>query len=567
MTSDVKPAWRNRKTPSKSPGEFLKQQRSPASVWEMEAQRNTHMPRRMSAATCTVLLAAALLTSCGSSSTPKSPGSGSLFTFIGDVPFCDVLSFRVLATGSSKPTLFLRIAGTTSNVVVIPSTAAVKLNFAELRDFSTVLNLASVPAGTYDQATLVMSGPTLEVYDPTQSPPVRTITATLPTTAPAIPIRPNLVINPPVNGKSQVSALSIDFDLLHSLLLDSSGQLTGTINPVMTATPVIASSSVGFGEMDDVLGIVTRVDTFSSNASFIGDIGLQLLQGTGVALTVNLNSNTVVNGVVSCGPPALAAQTCGSGALSRIVTDSFAEVGGYVDVNGNFIARSIEVEDQEYPNTNANKFAFLGDVLSVTKDSSGNVTQFMFYIRDEEPDTGAPPVPLGSVVLVNPSASTSYAFSSRATNFTDLTLDQTGLAPGEQVVVHGVFTKAATSTGSTVAPLTTIAPDKIYLKLQTHQGTFSTLVQAANDNKTGAFSLATCATVFNKAPILVLTNGDTNFLNVAGLSQLTPEATLLVKGLLFYDSAGGIITGNTMNQVSVPAGTLVLVAKQVHQVL
>jgi hypothetical protein len=515
-----------------------------------------------------LLLGAALLISgCGdSSSTPTSPGNGALFTFIGDAPFCDVLSFRVLAAGSTRPTLFLRIAGTPNHVAVIPSTAAIKVNFGALRDFSTVLNFTNVRAGTYDQATIVMSGPTLEVYDPTQNPPIKSIAATLPSTAPEIPIRPNLVVNPPVNGQTQVSALKIDLDLLHSVQLDSSGQVTGIVNPVMTATPITVSPDQGFGELDDVLGIVQRVATFSSNASFIGDIGLQLLQGTGTSLTVDLTSNTAVDGTITCGPAAVANQPC-SLALDQILTNSFAEVNGYVDAKGNFVANSVEIEDQEDPATNVNKLAFLGDILSISKDAEGNVTQFTMYVREEEPDTGSPTVPLGSVVVVNPSPSTTYQYSSRSTNFTDLSFDQKALSVGQEVVVHGVFNRPPTPTGSTVSPPTTVAPDKIYLKLQTQQGSFSSLVQAAADNKTGAFTMIPCATLFNHAPIIVLTNGSTTFVNTSGLNGLAAQSTLLVKGLLFYDLNGGVVAGSTINSVTVPPGTLVLVAKQVRQLL
>src|ERR1051326_8261827 len=80
------------------------------------------------------ILATALTVSCGDSSNPpQAVGSGTLFTFIGDSPICDVLSFHVLSSGSSKPTLALQIAGTTNNVSVIPFTAAIKLNFIDLR--------------------------------------------------------------------------------------------------------------------------------------------------------------------------------------------------------------------------------------------------------------------------------------------------------------------------------------------------------------------------------------------------------------------------------------------------
>jgi len=62
---------------------------------------------------------------------------------------------------------------------------------------------------------------------------------------------------------------------------------------------------------------------------------------------------------------------------------------------------------------------------------------------------------------------------------------------------------------------------------------------------------------------MVLTSNQTAFVNVSGLSSLSGHGTqpsLLVKGLPFFE-----VQAQTINGVPVPAGTLVIVAKQVHQ--
>jgi len=101
---------------------------------------------------------------------------------------------------------------------------------------------------------------------------------------------------------------------------------------------------------------------------------------------------------------------------------------------------------------------------------------------------------------------------------------------------------------------------KVYLKLQTHEGNFTSLLAVGSDDRTGAFWLRPCASIFQNAPILVITSGATNYLNVTGLNGLTSLPSILVKGLLFYEP-----TGITVNGINVPPGTLVLLAKQVHQ--
>src|SRR5207245_10748117 len=92
----------------------------------------------------------------------------------------------------------------------------------------------------------------------------------------------------------------IDFDLRQSIELDSTGQVTGNVTPVMTLVPVTASGSQGFSEMDDVLGFIERVDTFSANPSFVGDFAVQLLSGTGPSLVVNL-AGEVLTATVNTG--------------------------------------------------------------------------------------------------------------------------------------------------------------------------------------------------------------------------------------------------------------------------
>jgi hypothetical protein len=62
---------------------------------------------------------------------------------------------------------------------------------------------------------------------------------------------------------------------------------------------------------------------------------------------------------------------------------------------------------------------------------------------------------------------------------------------------------------------------------------------------------------------MVLTSNQTVFLNLTGLSSLSAsgtQPTLLVQGLPFFETQA-----QTINGVLVPAGTFVILAKQVHQ--
>jgi len=488
----------------------------------------------------TVGLGVGILANCGSSSLVTTPAKGSLFTFIGDTPLCNVLSTRFAVSGLAVTPL-----GGGAEVAIIPASSSFKMNLGGLRDFTTILDLSSIQVGTYDQAKLIVAVEQVGIYNPILSPPTTVVTTRLSTSTPTFNIAPPLVIT---SGKT--SALEIDYDMIRSIQLSqaANGSLSASGTPVFQASGLTADPNTGFGEMDDLLGFVRSVNTSSTNPSFVGGFVMQFLSGSlpsGAAVTVSYTNDTVtyMNNI----------KMEGITPLNQLLTGSFVEMDGYVDETGNLIAHTVEAEFQE--DTSQNEVALIGLVTSLLKDTNNNLIGFNLWVRQEEPDDSTS-VPLDSIVEVDLSSSTTYQFSSRSANFAYLTFDPTALAVGQEVVVHGPFKLAAIAG----AQPTTVAADKIYLKLQSMQGNIVSLLQAASDDKTDAFQLTPCCTLLQGAPIYVLTNNQTAFVNVAGLGELNPQYSLLVKGLPFFQPLGGNING-----VTVPPGTLVLLAKQVHQ--
>src|SRR5260370_5167597 len=214
----------------------------------------------------------------------------------------------------------------------------------------------------------------------------------------------------------------------------------------------------------------------TATSPFTGDVQVQLLEGSSFApiILASLLSTSQVLGVSN---------------LNQLLTGSFVEFDGFIDSGGNFVTSTLDVQDDE--NIVNNKLAFVGSVLSVTKDANGNLTQFSFFVNEEEPNPGFG-VSDDSVVVVNVSPSTTaYQFSSPSTNFAQppLPFGAAAIVPGQELIVHGTFTLPANATPQVNA-------DKIDLKLQALQGTFSSLVApVGSDDKTGAFKLMPCATL------------------------------------------------------------------------
>jgi len=457
------------------------------------------------------------------------PQTGAFYTYIGDYPVGDVLAFRTNITG-----LKLRKTGSTDQFETIFPTStlyiSLKLDFANLRDFSTIMHMATATVGSYDQVVLTLSNPQLVFYDPSVDPPIKKINGRLSTADPAAPLPTDYSI-----VKDKLNVVHLDFDMLKSIQLDQDGQVTDNVTPHLTATPVAPTPADGYGFFDNLSGFVRTVSP-NPISGFSGSFVLQTIGDSGPALTVYVTSGTDMYGVSD---------------LRSLETGRFVELGAYVDEKGNVVARTVEVEDRAI--VEEKRIAFIGTVLPpLVKDASGNVTQFKLYVRAEEPDMSRE-IPLDSIVTVNVPSSAYFQVSSRPSNFAFIPFDATSIVVGQDLIVHGKYTL-------TTDQPTVVDASSIYLKIQTMQGGLASLIHVGSDGKSGAFQLGPSATLLRGTPILVMTYNQTAFVNVFGLAEILPQAPLLVRGLPFYVKEAALI-----RDIPVPAGTVVFLARQVHQ--
>lgn len=513
-------------------------------------------------------LCAVVMGGCGSSSSTKpTSGPAPLVITVSDVPLCNLVAFRSIVNGLTLTSE----AG--SAVTVINSNQTVPLDFASLRDTSAILDITSIAPDTYTKGTITLIASSMSLFDPSLSPVIAQITPTLTSETVNFNINPPLVVPPcPLNSATPCSAaaLNIDYNLSQSIPVDAQGQVvTGgsssaesvSVTPAIVGTPLTVGTSQGFGQFDDIHGYILSVNNTpvsNGSESFIGSFVIQTqpgtettaaLSGAGPALTINLKSVQALNGVAS---------------LNQLTTGNFVEINGYVDPFGEFIANFVMIEDQE--DISQQFSTFIGPILSVTKDASGNVTQLTMSVTDEEPNTETlattgNPVALDSPPLtVNLSPSTGYHFSAPGVNYASLTPSPASLAVGQGIIVHGTYVPPATANTAT-----TLAAANVYIPLQTASGKYVSLLQAGPDNLTGGFVFLPCAGFFAGQPLYVITSGvamtnPTQFVNVNGLTGLTPAPQLLVRGLLFFDETGGAING-----IPIPPNSYVMMASQVHQ--
>ena len=510
-------------------------------------------PRRRLAKIIGVVVVAGSLAACSNSTpTPAKPANGTLITIVHDVPICNAISAVVVVENLT----FTPVQGGSpaGYILTTPSFAPeIRLNLQQLRDFSTVLYEGPVRAGTYNQANLSYELAQLSAYDPTMAPPVHTFSATLVNSKPVITLNTPLVIT-----GNQANVMVMDFDVLGTLGTDSSGNLTGKINPVVNftqlsnTTPSGAINPDGFAELDDFWGFVRSVSNTNttSNPTFIGSFQMQLLSpSTANAPAIPINLTATTNKI-------------GFADLSHLLPNSYLEVEAIIDPQGNLVAKTIEVQAIEDPFPSVAgvtaSTALIGPIVSIKTDAAGNPTQLNMWVRDAEPDDTSTLL-MDAIYQVDLTANPTYQASAIGPNFANLSFGAQNLAVGQELVVHGAYTKPPNSTGTTSPLPFRVEPTAIFLKQQSLQGNMSSMLQIGSDDETGVFILNPCCTLLQGTPLYVVTNNQTIYVNATGLGSLDPVNPVLVKGMPYFEPQAA-----TINGVNIPAGTLVVQARQVH---
>jgi hypothetical protein len=430
------------------------------------------------------------------------------------------------------------------------------VDFASLVDFTNILTFGSVNTGTYSQLTLTLTSPQLVYLDTSDSPPQPVIMPTCTTSVTTnctsfsdgtATDTLNLMFSPPLTISTNGAAgLVMDFDMRGSVQTGTNGLITGVVDPQITITPSVASGTT-LGEADTLYGVVQSAPTTTStDPSFVGSFPLQVQGGVGQTLTIQVTSTTAFEGDGVTG-------LSGTAALQALAQGTFVEVDATVDTSGNIIAQEVDAEQQAV--TTGQYGGFMGKVIAISRDSSGNATGFSLLVGHEDWDMTSE-VPLYSSLAVTLSSTTNYWANWHHWNRDSLQFGPQSLGLAEDVAVFGVLTAGTTGPPATPA---TLAANVVFLRQRNVMGTFQELLTSGSDNKTGGFTMLPCGPLFGGQLITVLTFGDSRYHKLSGLSGLTNGPVINVSGLLFYEQQNG-----PAKQPTWTAPTWVMEAKTIH---
>lgn len=412
----------------------------------------------------------------GSMNSTTPPQMGNVFSLGTDAPpsLPSVVSFQVMITGAT-----VNNSGGSLSVLSNPVT----VDFAKLDGLHDLIDLDSVPVGTYDSVTITGSTPIIGFLDTTQSPPaLNSMNATPSTFTVTVPLAKPLVVD-----QTDLVGLLIEMDLRQSIQT-TNGQLTGRINPTFDVRGLTADDSEA--EIDDFCAGVVSVDTTSSAFTVQGIHSRQW----------NVTTNTQT-------------EWDDGGSLSSLTTDSIVELSGKIDpVTHGIIADEVEIVSQDH--------FFLGGLITFVNPVSPNpATQIDVYTRTELPDLSST-APSGQINALTLNDSEKYFIADFHNPLTALLFSNTTLGPGQRVGVGGALSGAGSSQTLTV--------HRIVLERQGQQGTWvvgSTQIQAGN---AGSFQLNDnfLAGVLLPQPVTVITTNFTNFVSLSGLSALSGNQAL-----------------------------------------
>jgi len=446
-----------------------------------------------------VLALVVVASGCGggassSSSTSVQQESGSVFVNGTDAPLPSVLSFQVDITGMTVSD------GTNPPVSVLNGTQTV--DFAKLNGLHTLLDINTIPAGTYSTVNVTLANPEivyLNVTNPQTTPPTRpTVTTLNGTTSPAVTLTQSAVTislsSPLTVNAGDIIGLSFDFDLRDSIQLDSNGNFTGVVNPTLNLNEVTPSDSNAYID-DFVAGVVSATGT----SSF-------LIQGPhGHQFTVNVNGQT---------------EWENSESIANLTSTSIVELSGTIDpTSGAILADTVAILSQ-------NSF-YAGGLITFVDPATNAANDFDLYVRDVLPaGTG---FQSGQISTIDLNGTENYFIYWWHNKFTNFLFNSSLLVPGQHVSVGGPFSNGA------------VTVKRVVLRHEGHNGAW---VVGSTDVGANTFQFDSngLAGVLFNGPITVYCTPFTVFKGgLTGLNGLTGNAAINMRvvGLVLKDPISG----------------------------
>ncbi len=431
---------------------------------------------------------AAILGCGGSGSTVQSQQAATVFVTGSDAPpIAAVLAFQITL---DKITLS---DGTSSAVVLnTPST----YEFSRFLGLRTLLALDSVNPGTYTQATIQLENPVITYLDTSTTP--ATIKVMAPPATSLTQSQVTVALNPFLQvAANGLAGLHMHFNLRNSILVDANNQITGQVTPDIIFRALQLPDDAD-AEIDELRGTVMSVGA----SSFV----LQRVNGR--QFTIDVTNSTEWSGIAS--------------SLTNLTVGSIAEVSGKVQADGSILADDVEVltTDKE----------FIAGIVLGTNPSSGAASSVTLLVRDQIPVVSG--ISVGQTATAAIDNNTVFAIRNFNLPITSMLFNSSSLVLGQSVGIGGVMDN------TTMPP--TLDARRIVLRRQGFDGqAVSGTINVVSGNQ-GSFELQNdgfWGYLFG-GPLQVVTSNLTNFVNVSGLSAITPSMQLRVVGLLLRDSSG-----------------------------
>ena len=436
------------------------------------------------------LVLAVTLAGCGgSTSNLTNPGqanrTGTVAVIGTDAPMGSVLAFQVNVTG-----LTASDGTNTANLFSGSQT----IEFSRLNGLRTLLDLQTVPVGTYTSVTATLASPVISYLDATASPPaVNTLNGTFTQSSVTVLLNPPLVV-----GDGDLIGLLVDFRLRDSLEVDAGGQLTGRVIPVLDirAIPPDAPDA----EIDELRGGVTSINLAGN--SFV-------MQGPhGRSLTVVTDNQTQFDP--------------GEG-LDQLDTNSI------VQVSGSLQRASLTLRATEVIILSKERF-LLGGLLTDVRPPDGRADQVDLLVRTELPDL--PNAQPGRITTLDFDGNERFFIRHLRMPLSIFLFNRDNMLPGQRISTGGLL-------DTTVNPAR-LDVRRVWLHQQGLEGAW---VPGSTDRANGNFLLNTggLAGQLLDGPVKVHVSPLTRFRGLAGLADLSGTSPIRLRavGLVVKDHANG----------------------------